>query len=80
MTTLFDLDFENKLGKYTAYGFYNDGENNIADVISGSVEFVRDSIFAMMCNCDGLCFTLEKGELSETTDTTYHIEENGESA
>ena len=74
MTTLFDLDFENKLGKYTAYGFYNDGTNEIADVISGSAEFVRDGIFTMMYNCDGLCFTLEQGCLKETTDTNYHIE------
>ena len=41
MTTLFDLDFENKLGKYTAYGFYNDGTNEITDVISGSAEFFK---------------------------------------
>lgn len=74
MTTLFDLDFENKLGKYTAYGFYNDGTNEITDVISGSAEFVRDGIFTMMYSCDGLCFTLEQGDLEETTDTDYHIE------
>lgn len=74
MTTLFDLDFEGKLGKYTAYGFYNDGENLIDTVVSGSAEYVKEAILTLMNNCDGLCFTMDRGELEESTDTQYHVE------
>lgn len=72
--TLFDLDFEGKLGKYTALGFYNNGENLIDIVVSGSKTYVQKAIITLLDNCDGLCFTMEQGDLEESTDTQYIIE------
>ena len=43
----------------------------ITDVIAGSYEYVMESAYALMCNCDGLAVALESKELIETTDTNY---------
>lgn len=48
----------------------------VVAVLSGSYEYVTESAYALMCNCDGLAATLESEELIETTDTNYISEED----
>lgn len=50
---------------------YQVSTKEITDVIAGSYEYVIESAYALMCNCDGLAVTLESKELIETTDTNY---------
>ena len=50
---------------------YQISTKEITDVIAGSYEYVMESAYALMCNCDGLAVTLESEELTETDQTDY---------
>ena len=50
---------------------YQISTKEITDVIAGSYEYVMESAYTLMCNCDGLAVTLESEELTETDKTNY---------
>ena len=54
---------------------YQISTKEITDVIAGSYEYVMESAYALMCNCDGLAVTLESEELTETDQTNYTREQ-----